>query len=241
MRKLTLIFLIVFSIKSVTVSAQVDPKAAAIANEVMVAMGGEKTWNTTRHLHWNFFGARTLTWNKYTGDVRIDIPKDSTVYLVNINTLTGKATTKGKEITDEAELKKVLAKAKSIWINDSYWLTMPFKLQDPGVTLTYVGKGKTETGATSDILGLTFDSVGDTPQNKYLVYVDTQSRLVTQWSYFAKATDEKPRFTLPWEDYKAYGKLMLSGERGERDLTDILVFKKLPASVYTSFETPIFK
>ncbi|MDP5141084.1 MAG: hypothetical protein NWP83_11540, partial [Spirosomaceae bacterium] len=74
--------------------------------------------------------------------------------------------------------------------------------------------------------------------NKYLVFVDKNSRLVTQWSFYRNASDEKPGFTLPWGDYKAYDKLMLSGERGERDLTDIKVFKKLPQSVYTSFEKP---
>jgi hypothetical protein len=30
----------------------------------------------------------------------------------------------------------------SLWINDAYWLVMPWKLQDPGVTLSYV---KTDT------------------------------------------------------------------------------------------------
>jgi hypothetical protein len=215
-----------------------DPKAAAIANEVMEAMGGEKAWDNARHLHWNFFGARTLIWDKWTGDVRIDIPKEEVTYLLNINTMKGKAMVKETEVTDIAELEKALEKAKSIWINDSYWLVMPFKLQDPGVTLTYEGEKATETGAMSDVLGLTFENVGLTPQNKYLVYVDKGSHLVTQWAFYRNASDEKPGFVLPWGEYKSYNKLMLSGERGERDLTDIKVLEKLPRSVYNSFEKP---
>lgn len=215
-----------------------DPKASKIADEVMNAMGGEKVWKNTRHFHWNFFGARTLIWDKWTGDVRIDIPKDEITYLLNINTMEGKAMVKGEEITDATELQNALEKAKSIWINDSYWLIMPFKLQDPGVTLTYEGEKATETGAMSDVLGLTFENVGLTPQNKYLVFVDKNSRLVTQWAFYRNAADEKPGFVLPWGEYKAYGKLLLSGDRGERDLTDIKVFKKLPQSVYNSFEKP---
>ena len=35
-----------------------DPKAIEIANKVMAAMGGEKAWNDTRHITWNFFGVR---------------------------------------------------------------------------------------------------------------------------------------------------------------------------------------
>lgn len=232
------IFISVLFLISSAIAQTADPKAAAVADEVMKAMGGEKVWNNSRHLHWNFFGARTLTWDKYTGEVRIDVPKDETVYLLNVNTMKGKATEKGEEITDASELNKALEKAKGIWINDSYWLVMPFKLQDPGVTLTYEGERATETGEMSDVLGLSFENVGLTPQNKYLVFVDKNSRLVTQWSFYRNASDEKPGFTLPWGDYKAYDKLMLSGERGERDLTDIKVFKKLPQSVYTSFEKP---
>jgi hypothetical protein len=33
-------------------------------------------------------------------------------------------------------------KREDRWINDAYWLVMPWKLQDPGVTLSYV---KTDT------------------------------------------------------------------------------------------------
>jgi hypothetical protein len=215
-----------------------DPKAIAIADEVMDAMGGKKAWNNARHLHWNFFGVRTLVWDKWTGDVRIDVPTEEATYLLNINTMQGKAMVKGTKVTDATELEKALEKAKSIWINDSYWLVMPFKLQDPGVTLTYEGEKATETGIMSDVLGLTFENVGLTPQNKYLVYVDKTSHLVNQWAFYRTATDEKPGFVLPWGEYKSYDKLMLSGDRGERDLTDIKVFKKLPKSVYESFEKP---
>lgn len=234
-----LFFCFCFLVSSVF-AQNTDPKAADIANEVMEAMGGKNTWDKTRHLHWNFFGARSLTWDKWTGDVRVDVPKDETVYLFNVNTMQGKVVVKGDEITDKEELTKALDKAKSIWINDSYWLVMPFKLQDPGVILTYEGEKATEAGNMADVLGLTFEEVGLTPQNKYLVFVDKESRLVSQWSFYRNANDEKPGFTLPWGDYKAYDKLKLSGERGERDLTDIRVFKKLPKSVYESFDKPSF-
>lgn len=224
--------------KSLIKPAENDPKATTIANEVMKAMGGEKAWGNARHFHWNFFGARTLIWDKWTGNVRIEVPKENATYLLNINTMEGKAMVKGEEITDSVTLEEAIKKAKSIWINDSYWLIMPFKLQDPGVTLTYEGEQATEAGEMSDVLGLTFENVGLTPQNKYLVYVDKNSRLVTQWAFYRNATDKKPGFVLPWGEYKPYGKLLLSGDRGERDLTDIKVFKKLPETVYSSFEKP---
>jgi hypothetical protein len=40
-------------------------------------------------------------------------------------------------LTDENKT-NALRKGKNWWINDAYWLVMPWKLQDPGVTLSYV-------------------------------------------------------------------------------------------------------
>ncbi|WP_133273578.1 hypothetical protein [Hymenobacter radiodurans] len=36
-----------------------DPKAIAIADKVMNAMGGYDAWRNTRYLAWSFFGANT--------------------------------------------------------------------------------------------------------------------------------------------------------------------------------------
>ena len=82
--------------------------------------------------------------------------------------------------------------------------------------MTYLGMEKTEDQQDAYKIQLTFESVGVTPQNKYWIYISPQSGLVIQWSYFANFQDEKPRFTLPWADYKTYGKIKLSGERGPR-------------------------
>ncbi|MEM6767329.1 MAG: hypothetical protein AAF655_20490 [Bacteroidota bacterium] len=212
-----------------------DAKAIEIADEVMQAMGGRKAWDDTRHLSWNFFGFRTLTWDKHSGNVRIDIPSDSTVMLFNIFSKEGKVSMKGEPVTNADSLSKYLSRAEFIWINDSYWLVMPFKLKDSGVTLGYEGQDSTLAGNLSDVLSLTFEEVGVTPQNKYLVYVDPETNLITQWDYFADATQETTERKYPWNDYQQYGDIMLSGNRGERGITDIRVEGSLPESVYTEF------
>jgi hypothetical protein len=48
------------------------------------------------------------------------------------------------------------------------------KLQDPGVNLTYVKTEQLSNGTTADILQLTFNAVGVTPENKYWLYVDKE-------------------------------------------------------------------
>ncbi len=77
-----------------------------------------------------------------------------------------------------------------------------------------------------------------TPQNKYDVYVDKESRLVTQWAFYAAAEDAEPRFITPWANWRQYGRIWLSDERGlnrkgeKRGHSEIAVFDELPASVF---------
>ncbi len=211
-----------------------------IKTKVITAMGGQKAYDKTRYISWNFFGSRNLIWDKTKGRVRIDNLKENTVMILNINEKTGKVLRKGVEITNPDSVSKYLEDAKRIWINDSYWLVMPFKLSDAGVTAKYLGKSKTEDGKSAEILELTFEKVGVTPNNKYHIFFDDETGLVSQWSHFANFSDEKPRFTMPWKDYQKYGKIMLSGDRGARKLSNIMVFDKLEETIFTDFNKPIF-
>lgn len=212
-----------------------DAKAMQIADEVMQAMGGRKNWDKTQYVAWNFFGRRLLLWDRYSGDVRIEV--DSMIYLVNVQTNTGKVKIGNEVLSQPDSIKKYVERGISIWINDSYWLLMPFKLKDSGVTLKSMGEKSDAEGKPTDVLQLTFQNVGRTPENKYWVYVDKTSRLITQWEYFPKYTDEKPNFLTPWANYKKYGDIMLSGDRGNnRQLSDIAVFTAVPNSVFTSFD-----
>ena len=214
-----------------------DVKAVAIADEVMQAMGGRKGWDDTRCISWNFFGGRTLLWDKHAGLCRIEWLKRPQKIIVNLNDGTGKVSLGGVGQTHPDSLAKYLDIGKRVWINDSYWLVMPFKLKDSGVTLKYLGEGKTEKDEAADLLQMTFQNVGVTPDNKYHVWVDKKTRLVTQWSYFPKFTDEKPQFTNAWADYKRYGKILLSSDRGkgEGSLSSIQVLEVAPVRVFEQF------
>lgn len=217
-----------------------DSEAILLADEVMKAQGGYENWKNTQFIKWNFFGQRTLLWDKFTGDVRIELSEDlKNTILININTDKGRAEKNGVEITDKTELDEFLKTGKSIWINDAYWLAMPFKLKDSGVTLKYLPKtaldAKTESEMESDSekLELTFNDVGDTPQNKYHIYIDNKTKLVNQWSFYANYNDSIPRFTTPWDDYQQYGNILLSGNRGENSLTDIAVLENVESSAFS--------
>ncbi len=213
-----------------------DTKAIAIADEVMTAQGGRQNWENTRYLKWNFFGNRNHVWDKWTGDIRVDFLKEDLKILMNIHRMEGKAMKNDTLIVQgDDRYPALMQKGKSVWINDAYWLIMPFKLKDSGVTLKYIGEDQTQEGAQADVLALTFKEVGNTPNNKYLVYVDRSSRLVTQWDFYTNATDSLPRFQTPWAVYKSYGNIKLSGNRGKFALTNIEVLEVLPKGMLTQF------
>ena len=215
-----------------------DPKAIAIADRVMQAMGGRAAWDATHHLRWRFFGRRLHVWDKYTGDIRIEWQdRDSGepyVILMNISTKQGRAWTAGSEITDSNDLSAMLDRGESMWINDSYWMFMPYKLKDSGVTLKYVGESPLPDGREADVLELTFHNVGRTPENKYHVSVSQERHLVEQWSFFGNADDPEPRFTNPWGNWQRYGAILLSDNRGDSGHSDLAVFETLPSDVYSS-------
>ena len=195
--------------------ANSDPAAVELADSIMEAMGGWENWNNTRFISWNFFGRRDLIWDKKQERVRIESPNDSITYLVSLNTLTGKVWVKGQELPPGDSLNNMLKRGKSIWINDSYWLVMPFKLKDSGVTLKYLGEDTLRTGLPCNVLQLTFNNVGDTPQNKYHVYVDLADNMVKQWAYYSDANQDSANFVRPWDNYKKYGSILLSADRSD--------------------------
>ena len=214
-----------------------DEKAIAIADQVMKAMGGRKAWDDARYLVWDFFGARRLYWDKWEGNVRIEYLKEDTKMVLNIHDLNGRVFKNGQEMTNPDSLTNYLERGKGIWINDSYWLVMPFKLKDSGVTLKYSREDTLGTGQTADVLTLTFKGVGNTPQNKYEVYVDKEDNLIKQWAFFKNASQDSANFVRPWDNYQSFGNLLLSGNRSDNGgPANVQLLDSLPVTVFTSLD-----
>lgn len=215
-----------------------DPQAITLADGVIEAMGGMDAYDRARYFHWNFFGKRKLVWDKNGGRVRIDFVDEPTTMLLNLKTMNGRVLQEGYEVTDTASLAGLLKRARSIWINDSYWLVHPFKLKDGGVTLKYIGPANTSEGQPAEVIEQTFADVGDTPGNKYRLFIDPATKMILQWDFYAQAADTKPGISLPFQDYQEYGGILLSGQRGERTLTPIQVTQTVPPGTFTEFVDP---
>ena len=223
---------------------QRDAKSVELAERMLEAMGGEQAWQDTRFVRFNFFGARLHHWDRHTGRHRLEgKTRDGDEYLLlhNVNTREGTAVVNG-EVLDGEDKASWLERAYGMWINDTYWLVMPYKLMDPGVSLEYDGEEEID-GTTFDKVKLTFDKVGLTPGDTYWAYINRATGLMERWAYFLEDWEEGREPThWQWLDWSRYGGIMLSSRRlnpdGEREalLDELAVFDHLPDSVFESAE-----
>lgn len=217
-----------------------DAEAIALADRVMTRLGGREAWDATRYVTWKFFGRRLHVWDRHSGDIRVEGADRETrepyLVLMNLHSGEGRAWQAGEEVTDAEELAKRLELGESAWINDSYWMFMPFKLKDTGVALKHIGSGQLLDGRPAEVVELTFREVGRTPENKYRVYVARDSGLVEQWDFYTNASDEAPRFQVPWRNWRRHGAILLSDDRGQGRHTDIAVLAAVPEGTFSSQE-----
>lgn len=186
--------------------------AVALADRVMTALGGQKRWNELPGLRWTFGsavgdtvrGSRRHAWNKHTGWHRVEgrtRAGDSFVFIHNLQTGDGRAWMNGGEIQGDS-LRSLLKRAKTYWTNDTYWMLMPYKLRDPGVHLAMAGDSAAG-GQAWDRVALWFDDVGETPGDRYWVYVNRSSHRIERWDMVLQGSTPPPR-TYSWEGWEEH-------------------------------------
>lgn len=219
-----------------------DPKAVALAERTLEAMGGRQAWESTRYLRFNFFGFRLHHWDRYTGRHRLEgKSREGVAYVVlhNVIDRSGRVFLEGREATGEVQ-KEWLERAYGAWINDTYWLVMPYKLRDPGVVLSDAGE-ETIDGQVYDKVKLSFESVGLTPGDHYWAYLNRATGLMDRWAYHLEdMKPEDPPTVWTWEGWQRHGRIQLApkrknlGDGREVELGQIAVFDALPDSVFES-------
>lgn len=241
-RRAALSLIAAFVLAALPATAQGGASAEQIAGQVLEAMGGKAAWDQTRFIRFSFAGRRTHHWDKWTGRHRLEgqTPEgQSYVVLSNINTKEGDAWIDGKKAEGDQK-KEWLDRAHGAWINDTYWLLMPYKLRDPGVNLTSEGTAEID-GKTYDKLHLTFGKVGLTPGDRYWAFINRDTHLMDYWEYILQ---DQPADAQPtrwkWEGWQRHGKIMLAPTRsqvgGDRKLEmgNLAVLDSLPDAVFTS-------
>ncbi len=190
-----------------------DAKAEEVARAMMQAMGGEDAWNAAHFVRFDFkviAGGKTVVnnhhlWDRKDGRYRLErTTKDGKpeVTLFSIGAYErskeGLAYLNGKMLDGDAA-KKSLEGAYASYINDSWWLSMPWKWFAPGVNLKYLGT-QTRGNEVDDEVELTFDHVGLTPGDMYHAFVSKDTHLMTHWDYVLQS-HEKGSWDWQYGDY----------------------------------------
>ncbi len=188
-------------------AAEADAEARRVAERVMEALGGADAWARVHLVHFGFAGRRTHHWDRSTGRHRVEgETRDGEPFVViaDLDTRRGRAWLDGAEVTGE-KAAELLETAYGAWVNDTYWLLMPYKLLDPGVHLTYEGTESLD-GVPYDVLGLAFEGVGLTPGDRYWAWINRDTGLMDRWAYRLQSQPEDAEPTVwRWQGWDWHG------------------------------------
>lgn len=185
-------------------------KADSVAWQAYTFAGGP-AWERVPYLRFEFAVEREgvrqpaarHTWNRQTGAYRLAVnagPDSAFVYLFDVNTRDGQAFLNGELLSAEAAAPR-LEEAYKRFINDTYWLTAPTKLFDPGVTRTFVPDSST---AEVDVIRLSFEGVGLTPEDQYWLAIERETGRLLRWTYALQGRGDRPPRTAAWVDYQTF-------------------------------------
>ena len=165
-----------------------DAKAQEVAEKLMKALGGQANWDKARYLRFDFVVEREgkvastvkHLWDRYSGRYRVEgTTGEKEAYVVlfeDINARKGRGFSQRQSRQGE-DLQKLLDMGYGRFINDTYWLLMPFKWNDPGVHLKYEGTA-TDKDTVWDKVRLSFEAdVGPHTQRPLLGLRQSQDRL----------------------------------------------------------------
>lgn len=168
--------------------------ADSLAFSIEQAAGGRESYQSLETLRFDWaverdsqeaFRARHL-WDRTSGAYRVEYPigEDSLLVAVfaanefDMDMPEGRAFINGV-IADSVNHDEYLKSAYERFINDSYWLVMPFKLFDDGVDRTIAHDS---SDADTDVLRLRFENVGLTPGDQYWLRADSTGQILS-WSF----------------------------------------------------------
>lgn len=215
-----------------------DEAARELATKVMQAMGGRENWEKTTELAFDFVvesegkevTRRSHVWNRATSGYSLNWKgnQDSKTYRIEFSDIyqkNGEVWIDGQTPPDSTR-QQLLERGYALFINDTYWLIMPFKLFDPGVKLREAPT-ESKNGVDYRVLHLSFDNVGLTPGDQYWLWIDPVSFRIQGWRY--KLQSEREGAYL-WENYQQFGAVRLPLRRVTEDGKRAIWFDKVRVS-----------
>lgn len=199
-------------------SAQTN-SVSSISDKIWLGIGGKSAWESSRYFSFSFtvinsgnkVFSRKHLWDRYSGDYRLQyMAKDSSSILVlfNTNTKKGKVFRNLAEIKDDSLSNIYLLKAYNSFVNDTYWLVMPAKIEDPGVILSALNDTLINNLFCSSLALRFQNGIGNTSGDCYEIFLNQKNNEIIQWAYLLQG--EKEKQFLNWSSYKNIGGLKLS-------------------------------
>lgn len=146
-------------------ASQPDPKRVDDIAKRFAEVVNLDAWANTGAVRWSMGGRRNHVWDRQRGFAAVHM--DDVSVLLSTADQTGIVLRGDAPVTGD-EAAKLLSKAYSWWINDSFWLNPIAKIDDPGVERSVV---KLDDGRYG--LFLRYTSGGTTPGDSYLWIPDT--------------------------------------------------------------------
>lgn len=217
-----------------TAEAVAPDSAHMIAFRLLEQLGGSRSaFDDTRYVAFNWVveregevvANRAHGWDKYTGRYRFSFTdRNGAEHLaildvdsVSVDAEMGKIPVDGGAWRDAIRLRgasrdSALAGAYRGFINDSYWLLMPYKWLDPGVHLAYEGMRTLSDGRAYQTVRLSYDEGLGVTNDQFWGFVDPETGMMSARQYHLEGRDE-PGAVVWWEDWRQVGPLKMSANR----------------------------
>lgn len=193
----------------------------------MLNMGGRSALTQHRYMRFDFVVKRESKeiarhahlWDQQTGRYRITgLTSDGLQYDIMYSDINEKmgAVWIQDTLIEDARRMAYLEYGYGRFINDTYWLLMPWKLLDQGVHLKAEGQVVDSNSAvTWDVLHVSFDSVGLTPGDQYWAYINPKTGFMERWKYKLQGSGKSGDFL--WSDWKSYDGVWLCDRKRSVD------------------------
>jgi len=232
------------------------------ADRVLESLGGDEAWEETRFIAFRWIverdgeviSDRRHAWDRYDGRYRLEYAADGTPHVALFNEKElrqdsvlgkipeGRAWRAGTELTG-APRDSALARAYGILINDTYWLLMPFKWEDPGVHLAFEGTRTLSDSTTYAVVHLSFDAGLGVTEDQYWAFVDRETGRMAAWQYHLGRSEE-PGPVIWWEEWTPVGDLTLALRRRNEAggptirFEDVVAASRVPDGAFAPPTTP---
>jgi hypothetical protein len=185
-------------------AAASDPKAVALADQMLAKLGGAAQWDKVKQIRWEQHYVRDgktaamfrHSWDRWNGRHRFEIVDLAsmekakvggpdapdvkvTVGMYDLYDHQGKGTaTVGGQPTDAATRDQIVARSFEAWQTDAYRLTAIYKVKDPGVKLALKGQApaiKEYCKPSCEVLEVTF--APEVGKDTWVININTESKL----------------------------------------------------------------